>query len=135
MLRIGLIAVCGVLLVPSALGKGSGPSLVCGRHRCVSIKNPHLARILSDFYWSAERPRRAPRVPLGTPGFELRWSDGYATGMVAGTMLKRFRAYGFYCERFQRGKWYWIPPRAAAALRRMTAGMRPMRVSAPPPSC
>jgi hypothetical protein len=101
----------------------------------VTITNRQVMRILSDYYYGSTRVVRAERVPLGARGFELRYPDGYASGMVAGAMLKRFRAYGFICGRFERGRWYWFPPRAAAALRRMTAGMRPMRVSVPPPSC
>ena len=53
----------------------------------------------------------------------------------AAPRLDRFRAYGFFCGRFRRGKWYRFPARAAAALRMLTAGLRPLRVSAPPPSC
>jgi hypothetical protein len=137
MLRIGLIATCGLLLVPSAVAKDFEPGdlRVCGRQQCVSITNKHLLAILSRYYYGSGRVNRAARVSRGAPGFELRFRNGYASGIVAGAMLKRFRAYGFYCGRFERGRWYWSPPRAAAALRRMTANMRPMRVSTPPPSC
>jgi hypothetical protein len=133
------LAGCAVALlaVPSAVAKDFGPGdlRVCGRHHCVSITNRHLVRILSDYYWGAGRVTRVPRAPREAPGFELRWKDGHPSGMVATTKLDRFRAYGFYCERFQRSKWYRFPARAAAALRKLTAGFRPMRVAAPPPSC
>jgi hypothetical protein len=62
-------------------------------------------------------------------------TNGYASGMVATTWLNRFRAYGVICGRFVRGRWYRFPPRAVAEIRRLTADMQPLRVSAPPPSC
>jgi hypothetical protein len=137
MLRICLIAACGLLLVPSALAKDVGPGdlRVCGRDRCVSITNRHLLGILSDYYYGSGRVSRATPVSLGARGFELRYRNGYVSSMVAGAQLKRFRAYGFYCGRFEHGSWYWFPARAAAALRRMTAGLRPLGVGAPPWSC
>jgi hypothetical protein len=132
-----LIASCGLLLVPAALAKDFGPGdlRVCGRDRCVSITNRPLLRILSSYYYGGWRVHRAAPVRLGTNGFVLRFRDGYASGMVAGAELKRFRAYGFFCGRFERGKWYRFPARAGAALKRLTAGMQPQRVRTPPPSC
>jgi hypothetical protein len=131
-----LVAACA-FLAPSAVAKDFHPGdvRVCGRDHCVSITNRHLLRILSGYYYGSGRVLRAARVPRGTPGFELRYKDGYASGMVATKELDRFRAYGFYCGRFERGRWYRFPACAAAALRKLTAGMRPMRVTAPPRSC
>jgi|SRR5919201_6201789 hypothetical protein len=130
------VAAC-VVLVPSAGAKPFRPGdlRVCGRHHCVPIMNRHVTEILSRYYWGPSRVRRAGPVRRGAPGFELRFGDDYVSGMVATKWLNRFRAYGFFCGRFERGKWYLFPPRAAAALRRLTAGLRPMRVAAPPPSC
>jgi hypothetical protein len=59
----------------------------------------------------------------------------YASGIVTSTRLGRFRAYGFFCGHFERGKWYRFPARASVALRTLTAGLRPLGVSAPPQSC
>jgi hypothetical protein len=135
--RICLIAICGLLLVPSALAKDFGPGdlRVCGRHRCVSITNRPLLRLLSSYYYGGWHVHKAAPVRRGTPGFVLRFRDDHASGMAAGPELKRFRAYGFYCGRFEHGKWYRFPARAGAALKKLTAGMQPLRVSAPPPSC
>jgi hypothetical protein len=91
--------------------------------------------VLNAYYWGPRRVRLGPAVRNGAPGFELRFGDGYASAMVASSRLDRFRAYGFFCGRFRRGKWYRFPARAAAALRMLTAGLRPLRVSAPPRSC
>ena len=58
------------------------------------------------------------------------------SGIVASRALDRFRAYGFNCGRFQRGKWYRVPARAIVAFRQLTSGLRPSTVArVPPPSC
>lgn len=133
-----LAATATLLAVPAAMAKDLGPGdlRVCGRERCVAIMNPGVLRILSAYYWGPGR--RAPRagpVRNGAPGFELRFRNGYASGMVASTWLNRFRAYGFSCGRFERGKWYRFPARAVTEVRRLTADLESLRVSAPPRSC
>ena len=132
-----LAAACGLFAVPSAVAKDFGPGdlRICGQTRCVPIANRHLLQLLSSYYYGPGRVPRAARVSMGAPAFVLRFKDGYASGIVASAKLDRFRSYGVVCGRFQRGKWYRFPVCAAVALRRMTAGLRPLRVSAPPPSC
>jgi hypothetical protein len=134
---VALIAAAALLAVPAAVAKDFGPGdlLVCGRARCVPIMNKSLLRDLSSYYWGPRRVTRAAAVHTGAHGFELRFRDGHASGIVAGRTLDRFRAYGFSCGRFERGKWYRFPTRAAAALRKRTAALRPVRVTAPPRSC
>ena len=134
----GVLAVTATLLaVPAAMGKDFGPGdlRICGRERCVAIMNPTVMRILSAYYWGPGRAPRAGPVRNGAPAFELRFRNGYASGLVASTWLNRFRAYGFFCGHFERGKWYRLPARAVAELRMLTAGLEPLRVSAPPRSC
>src|SRR5207247_7589627 len=91
MLRICLIATCG-LLAPSALAKDFGPGdlRVCGRYHCVPITNRHLLGIMSRYYYGPGRVSRAERVRLGALGFELRYKNGYASGIVATAKLARF---------------------------------------------
>jgi hypothetical protein len=135
---VAAIALLGLLLGVSAGNAKEfkpGELRVCGRARCVPIMNARVVRILNAYYWDAGRAPRAHRVPTGAPGFELRFGGPDATGMVAPARLDRFRAYGFNCGRFQRGRWYRFPLRAARELRRLTTGIRPLRVSTPPPSC
>jgi hypothetical protein len=131
------IAAAALLAVPSAVAKDFRPGdlLVCGRAKCVPIMNRSVLRVLSSYYWGPRQLARAGPVRRGAPGFELRFGDDYASGMVASTWLNRFRAYGFFCGRFVRGRWYRFPPRAVAEIRRLTAGLEPLRVSAPPRSC
>jgi hypothetical protein len=132
-----LIATSALLAVPSAVAKEFGPGdlRVCGRSRCVPIVNQRVLKVLSTYYYGPRRVVRAGPVRRGAPGFALRWRDGFASGLVAGTDLNRFRGHGFFCGRFVRGRWYRFPAEATAALRRLTAGIRPLRVYPPPRSC
>jgi hypothetical protein len=132
-----LITACGLLAVPAGVAKDFRPGdlRVCGKDRCVPLVQNSLLRVLERYYWGPRPLQRAPRVRLGTLGFELRFRNGYATGIVAGAELGRFQAHGVHCERFQRGRWYRFPVGAALALRRVTAHLRPIRVPSPPRSC
>jgi hypothetical protein len=97
----------------------------------VPILSKRLLRILNAYLWGPRKVVRASPVRLGAPGFALR----YTPGIVAGPKLDRFRAHGFFCGRFVRGRWYRIPAEAATMLRKLTAGLHPLRVTAPPRSC
>jgi hypothetical protein len=66
---------------------------------------------------------------MGARAFELRFPNGYATGIVAGAKLDRFLSYGVNLGRFRRGVWYRIPRVLSAELRRLAAPLRPLRVS------
>jgi hypothetical protein len=134
--RLALVLGAAALLaIPAALAKEIQPGdlRLCGRDRCVSIKDPALVPRMHSFLWGPQRLVHAQRVRPGTQAFELRFRNGYAWGMVATAKLNRFRAYGFYCGRFQVGEWYRVPPRVAAAWHALTRGMRPLRSPAAPP--
>ena len=133
----GLIAAGALLAVPGAAAKDFRPGglRVCGLTKCVPIMNRGVLRLLSSYYWGPAPVPHAGPVRNGAPGFELRFQDRYPSGMVASRWLNRFRAYGFFCGRFERGTWYRFPTRAVVEVRRLSAGLRPLRVSAPPPSC
>ena len=128
---------CGLLAVPAAVAKDFRPGdlRVCGRDRCVPLVEKSVLRAVNGFYWGSGSVARAPRVRVGSPGFTLRFRNGYTTGIVAGPKLGRFQSYGVICERFQYGRWYRFPLRAGLALRRLTAHLRPVRVPRPPYSC
>ena len=123
--------------MPAAVAKDFRPGdlRVCGRDHCVPLVDKNLLRVLDRFYWGEGSVPRAPRVGLGAPGYELRFKNGYATGMVATARLDRFRSYGVICGRFVRGQWYRFPSRAALALRKLTVHLRPLQVKPPPRSC
>jgi hypothetical protein len=137
-LAVVLVALGVLLATPQASAKDFRPGdlQVCGKARCVPIVNRAVLPVFSAFYWGEGRAPRAPRVLVGAPAFELRFGVDYVSGIVATKRLDRFRAYGFNCGRFQRGKWYRVPARAVQQLRRLTASLRPLRVTRIlPPSC
>jgi hypothetical protein len=137
-IAVGLLALGALLATPQASAKDFGPGdlRVCARTRCAPITNRAILPLFSSFYWGPSRVVRAPKVPVGAPAFELRFRNGYVSGIVATKKLDRFRAYGFFCGRFQRGKWYRVPVRAVRELSRLTAHLQPLRVSRVlPPSC
>jgi hypothetical protein len=130
-LAVALLALGALLATPQASAKEFRPGdlRVCGRTRCVPIVNRAVLPVFSAFYWGPDRVVRAPKVPVGAPAFELRFGNGYVSGIVATRRLDRFRAYGFYCGRFQRGKWYRVPAGAVRELMRLTPSLRPRRVT------
>ena len=120
-----------LLVVPGAAAKDFHPGdlRVCAA-RCVPIMEPQAVGLLGPFYYSG--PALARKLPPanGTGYFELRFRNGYVTGIVATRQLDRFLSYGVHLERFARGVWYRVPPQLSAELRRLTAGMRPLRLTA-----
>jgi hypothetical protein len=137
--RIAAVLALGALLVTTtATAKDLGPGdlRVCDHTRCIPITNRAVLGVLSLYYWGAGTAPRAARVRVGVPAFELRFRDGQVSGIVATARLDRFRAYGFACGRFERGKWYRFPRRAVQELKRLTVGLKPLRVAASTPrSC
>jgi hypothetical protein len=127
-----LLAAAVLVVIPAATAKDFGPGdlRVCNAHRCVPIVNRAVLPLLGRFYYlDAYKPRVAPRPRLGAPAFELRFRNGYVTGIAASARFDRFLSYGVYLGRFQRGVWYRIPARLAAELRALTVGMKPLRVT------
>lgn len=119
------------LVAPAATAKGFGPGdlRICDADRCVAITKRSVLPLLGAFYYHGGRPPTARSPGLGAPAFELRFDNGYVTGIVATAQLDRFLSYGVNLGHFRRGIWYRVPPRAAAELRRLSAGLRPLRVT------
>jgi hypothetical protein len=131
-----LIANVALLAVPSGVAKDFGPGdlRLCGRGHCVPITSRETLRVLSSYYYGPAQTRRAAAVPLGVPSFQLRFRNGYVSAAVT-ARFDRFRAYGFFCGRFVRGRWYRFPAHAARDLRRLASDLTPLHVAAPPRSC
>jgi hypothetical protein len=66
---------------------------------------------------------------MGAPAYQLRFSNGYVAGIVAGKALGRWLSYGVYIERFKRDTWYRVPDATAADLRMLAKGLTPLRVT------
>lgn len=120
-----------LLVLPSASAKDFGPGdlRVCNATRCVPIVNRAVLPLLGSFYYSGPALAHVRAPALGTPYFELRFRNGYATGIAATARLDRFLSYGVHLERFARNQWYAVPRRLSEELRRLTAGLRPLRLT------
>jgi hypothetical protein len=135
---MSVLFAAGLLAVPAAVAKDFEPGdlQICGRDRCVAIRDRSVLRVLSSFYWGNVRAQRAHPVRPGARAFQLRFGHDYVSGIVGSPRLDRFRAYGVNCGRFQRGRWYRVPKRAVAEIQRLTKGLGPSKVSRiPPRSC
>lgn len=120
-----------LLAVPAASAKDFRPGdlRMCDRARCVGVVSRAVLRELGPFYYGAGSPGRIARPRLGAPYYELRFRNGYVTGIVAPRRLDRFLSYGVNLGRFVRDRWYVVPPRIAGELRRLSAGLRPYRLT------
>jgi hypothetical protein len=129
--RIVLLAAAALLLVPAATAKDFGPGdlRLCNARRCVKIVDPKVVATLGPFYYSNGSPRHAHPPRLGARMYELRFTNGYVTGIVAGAALDRFLSYGVNLGRFQRGVWYHVPRRTTAGLTKLACSLRPLRVT------
>jgi hypothetical protein len=129
---LGALLLAAVLVFVSAAAAKDfrpGDLRVCNAKRCVSIVKPNVLPTLGSFYYSGGQPPTARAPRLGAPMFELRFRNGYATGIVATGKLDRFLSYGVNLDRFRRGTWYRVPARLALELRRLTARLEPMRLT------
>ena len=126
-----VVASSMLLVLPSASAKDFGPGdlRVCNGTRCLPIVKREVLPGLGSFYYSGPALRTLPRPPLGAPYYELRFRNDYVTGIVATRRLDRFLSYGVHLERFARGKWYAVPHSLSGELRRLTIGLRPLRLT------
>lgn len=122
-------AACVAASSASAKDFEPGDLRICNMKRCLPIADVAALETLSKFYYSGPRPRAGRPAPLGAPAFELRFGNGYVTGVVATTRLDRFLSYGVHLGWFGRGTWYRVPDTAARELRRLTARLTPLRVT------
>jgi hypothetical protein len=107
-----------------------GDLSICSHHRCVPITDQLVLNQLGAFYYTGETPPAKIRAPLlGAHAFQLRFSDGYVTGVVGGAKLNRFLSFGVNLGRFASGQWYRFPAAVAQELRSLAAPLEPLRVS------
>jgi hypothetical protein len=127
-----LLAAATLVGVSAATAKDFDPGdlRICSTKRCRPITDRPALKVLSAFYYTGRNPPAvASPARLGAPAFELRFTNGYVTGIVATAKLDRFLSYGVHLGRFQQGRWYRVPDRAARELRRLTAHLKPLRVT------
>ena len=126
-----VVGASALLILPSASAKDFGPGdlRVCNATRCVAIVNREVLPVLGSFYYSGPAPRRVRKPPLGVGYYQLRFRNDYVTGVVATRLLDRFLSYGVCLGRFAKGDWYAVPRPLAGELRRLTVGLRPLRLT------
>lgn len=130
-LLAGLVAASALFVLPSAAAKEFRPGdlRVCNAKHCVAIAKGGVLDRIGAFYYGSYGLTRVRRPALRVPYYELRFRNGYVTGIVATARLDRFLSYGVNSGRFAARRWYSVPLRVSAELRRLTRGLRPLRLS------
>ena len=128
----GSVVAASLALSSSAAAKGFMPGdlSICNARLCVAIRSQSVLHELAAFYYDTAKPPARTRAPrLRTPFLRLEFSNGYITGIVAGTGRSKFLSYGVNLDQFRAGVWYEVPARAAAGLRALTVALRPLRLT------
>lgn len=125
---LALAALVGATAAP-AKDFAPGDLRICGGQRCVPITNRPILKLLSAFYYGRKPPALARAPRLGARAFELRFRNGYVTGIVASPRLDRFLSYGVHLGWFGQGDWYRVPTAAAKELRKRAASLRALHVT------
>jgi hypothetical protein len=126
-----LVAVSALVALPAASAKEFKPGdvRICNSRHCLPVVNRKVLPLLASFYYGNRTPARIRRPKLGVPYYELRYRNGYVTGIIATRRLDRFLSYGVVLGRFTRHQWYRVPRKASRELRRLTVGLRPLHLS------
>lgn len=125
------VAVTALVALPAASAKDFQPGdvRICNTTHCVAVIDRDALRLLAAFYYGDRTPARVRRPTLGVPYYELRYRNGYATGIVATRRLDRFLSYGVVSGRFTRHHWYRVPLKVSREFRRLTGDLRPLRLN------
>jgi hypothetical protein len=125
------VAAAALALISAAAAKDFGPGdlRVCSSKDCVPVTNRQVLPLLGSFYYGGPQPKPVASPRLRSPYFELRFRNGYVTGIVATARLDRFLSYGVYLGRFRRGAWYRVPAPLAREFRTLTAPLTPFRLT------
>lgn len=132
LLIVASLVAAAVALGPSAASAkefGPGDLRICNAHRCLPVIAPGLLSQLSAFYYSDAPPSFASTPRLGAIDYELRFSNGYVTGIVATDRLDRFLSYGVNTGRFEAGQWYRLLAATARALHRLSVPLAPLHLT------
>lgn len=118
----GVFLLGTLIFSPAAAAKVFRPGDVrlCSGQGCVSIKSQPVLTALAAFYYdSSHRPVRVGAPTAGTRSFKLEFSNGYVSGIAAGSNLDRFRSGGVNLDQFRNGVWYRLPSVVSSGLRRL----------------
>jgi hypothetical protein len=128
-LALALVVAAAIAGAAAAKDFRPGDVRICNAKRCIAVENQSTLDALSAFYYGPVHASRVTNPRLGVLYYELRYTNGYVTGIVATAQLDRFLSYGVNLDQFQRGRWYRVPADAARGLTRLTVGLRPLRLS------
>ena len=133
-LKVAVIAllsgvVCAVP-VSTAAAKNFQPGdvRVCAGKRCLPLRSRPVLKKISRFYYGSRPPLRAKAPRRRARYVELRFANGYVTGVAAGVRFNHFLSFGVNLDQFSARVWYTVPARAARAIRRLAARLRPRRL-------
>jgi hypothetical protein len=128
---VGLVGASALLLAPSASPKDFGPGdlRVCNTQRCVAIVNRDVLPLVGSLYYSGPHPARVRRPALEAPYYELRFRNGYVTGIIATRRSTAFSATASTWIGSPATGGTQPPRRLAKELRRLTTGLRALRLT------
>jgi hypothetical protein len=128
---LSLLAAVALFVLPTASAKHFKPGDLrgCNPTRCVAIANREVLPTIGSFYYTGPCPARVRSPRLGSAYYELRYRNGHVTGIVATRRLDRFLSHGVVLERFASDTWYAVPGELSGELRRLTVGLRPLRLT------
>jgi hypothetical protein len=128
----GMVAVvtavaAAAVFSPAAATKEFEPGdlRVCAGNRCVAVTARPVLTAMSAFYYGGRAAERAHAPAPRARYVELRFRNGYVTGIAAGVRFDRFLSFGVNLDRFKARTWYAVPAGAAAEIRRLAGLLRP----------
>jgi hypothetical protein len=115
------------VFAPAAAAKEFKPGdlRVCVATRCGPIADQPALDAIAALYYGPVAPKQAAAPGARARYVELRFRNGYVTGVAAGARFDRFLSFGVNLDQFAPRTWYRIPAVAAAEIRRLAAGLRP----------
>jgi hypothetical protein len=127
-LTAAAVAAAGILvLAPAAAGKDFRPGDIraCVASRCVPITSQDVLDALSGFYYGSVKPTPGRAPSAKALYVELRFRNGYVTGIAAGARFDHFLSYGVNLDQFRARIWYVMPASVAAELQQLAASLQP----------
>jgi hypothetical protein len=86
---------------------------------------------LAAFYYGSVEPTAGRAPAARAPYVELRFANGYVTGIAAGARFERFLGYGLDLDQFRGRTWYVVPANVAAEVQRLAPSLHPQPLRRP----
>lgn len=105
-----------------------GDVRACGVHHCVAIRSQRVLGVLANFYYGRPSPTRSPAPKKRSVYLRLVYSNGYVTGIAAGSRFTHFLSFGVNLGQFAARTWYSVPAPVAAELHSLALHLSPGRL-------